>query len=689
LIPLFVFVVCFSIPQTSHALLFGLGDALYSAVSLEIVSAIPPIFEKSLAIIGSLALFVSSWILWMSGSLLTLVIKYTVVNMSQTIEGISAINVAWKIFRDLANMSFIFILVYAAIGIILNLGGVNTKKIIVNVVIIALLINFSLFFTKIIIDASNIVTIGFYNKITSELGGKENGLAGPFMAKMSITSLYDPKGSIGNSIFQGQTASQIFITGTMGSIFILVAAFVFFSANIMFIGRFVTLIFLLLLSPLAFASMALPNDKYSKMWWKSLIDQCLFAPVFIALMWATLIVLGGIVATVPPTSTTSTLANVFVGSNGQAPGEDSLKMVMNYMIVISMIIGCLIIAKQFGAYGSERALERGKKLKGLVQRKLVGGTIATSGIVARGAIRASGIAAIDRRFEDSPFGKTRTGNLLRNISTGAFTNATLGSGTSIQKIDKYNKNLDKEYSEAIEEKERKIFEKDIGKLRSTHIDIVLPEIIQDLEKVKKEAEGVSKQKRAEYDDAVIQEKAIEDDKVGVEEEKIREKEGQIRRSESGITPLNSTETAALQKEINEQKEKIRKTKELLKEIEEKKAEKEGAENAIKAAIEKRKAMQVRAERKTPSTKEEQGEWLNPRFDREANTLEKRRLGNRFGVLKYLEFELGGEAKDNAIKNLRQKARGEGKKSIEERLKQLIKEDRGEEPEEKVSSPPKP
>ena len=77
---------------------------------------------------------------------------------------------AWVVVRDLSNIFFIFILLYIAFQTILGLGGHGggPKKMIAQVIIMALLINFSMFFTKVIIDSSNILALIFYNKIDIE-----------------------------------------------------------------------------------------------------------------------------------------------------------------------------------------------------------------------------------------------------------------------------------------------------------------------------------------------------------------------------------------------------------------------------------------------------------------------------------------------------------------------------------------
>ncbi len=72
---------------------------------------------------------------------------------------------AWRIIRDFSNIFFILVLLYIAIRMILGLAGAEGKKMIGYVVVAALLINFSMFFTQVVIDSSNILALIFYNKI--------------------------------------------------------------------------------------------------------------------------------------------------------------------------------------------------------------------------------------------------------------------------------------------------------------------------------------------------------------------------------------------------------------------------------------------------------------------------------------------------------------------------------------------
>lgn len=378
---------------------FGFSQHAHAGVVSSVTGIDPEaIWQTIIMGIGTILLTISSWILWASGVLLDAVMKFTVVNMSANIGAVDGINIAWKVFRDIANMFFIFILLYIAIGTILRLGGINMQKMIRNVIVVALLLNFSLFFTKIIIDASNILTIGFYNKITQSADAGSSGavnysgLSAPFMNKLGVTSIFDPEGIA--TMLANQTGNtKMFLVSIMGSLFFIITACVFFGAGFLFIARYIKLIFLLFLSPLAFASIAIPKYNYFDRWWKPLVSECLFAPVFMALTWAVLTILGSIVQS----GTQGSLLDSIAGAAGGSPGAASGATIMNFVIIIALITATLIISKELGASGASRAMN----MKNWAQGKIGDGFKGGLGFASRNTVgRAASKIAESERFKD-------------------------------------------------------------------------------------------------------------------------------------------------------------------------------------------------------------------------------------------------------------------------------------------------
>ncbi|MEI6280758.1 MAG: hypothetical protein WCP17_02030 [bacterium] len=225
----------------------------------------------------------------------------------------------WSIVRDISNIFFILILIYIAIKIILDLGGHEAKKMIGQVIIMALLINFSMFFTKIIIDSSNMLALVFYNKIEVNMKGPDGkiierpyvpitnvgekdiagGMANAFDATYFMSqSFYDQLKTRGQVVPVGwggaaQVAGLALIPSggvtqvaavvrgayllygsfigyndipitTMLAIIILsglimgFAAYAFFIAGMSFLGRLIELWVLIIFSPFAFMSFTIP-----------------------------------------------------------------------------------------------------------------------------------------------------------------------------------------------------------------------------------------------------------------------------------------------------------------------------------------------------------------------------------------------------------------------------------------------
>lgn len=277
------------------------------------------------------------------------VIDITIVKMSDTINNMSGINTAWKLTRDVMNIVFIFMLVYEAILLILGMS--STQKIgrwIGFLVLAALLVNFSLFFTKVLIDASNIVTIGIYNviisnsSITLTLPGygtsTVKGLAIPFITKMGVTKM------VNADVISTFAETKIVQMELFFIIILLIAIFVFLSAIVLFVVRYIILIILLMLSPIGFMGSALPFiKKYSDQWWESLNGQLLFPPLFMFFTWMTLTLLD---------SANFTISNAAFTTG--ATSSDFFNFALNYSLVVGMMIATIVISKSTSTKGASQ-----------------------------------------------------------------------------------------------------------------------------------------------------------------------------------------------------------------------------------------------------------------------------------------------------------------------------------------------
>ena len=287
------------------------------------------------ALASGILLPLASWLTWFSGMILNYVIKYTVVDMKAHLD-VDAVNTIWRTVRDLGNMGFIFVLLYAAIRTILGIGK-DTQSLIVKIVVVAILINFSLFFTKFIIDISNVLAITLYDAAAQGAltAGANGGLANSLMEPLGLQSIWNIKGSL--------TGYTLLIAGVMGTVVSLIAAFVFFAIAILFIIRFVVLLFVLALSPIAFLSFVLPElKKYRDQWWGALSGQAFFAPIYFLLTWIVIVIARNILEPLNPGSGMAAVISAEAGKN--VPDPSSVGIFVNYAMIITLLIASLVIA---------------------------------------------------------------------------------------------------------------------------------------------------------------------------------------------------------------------------------------------------------------------------------------------------------------------------------------------------------
>jgi|GEM_PF-2352918 len=127
---------------------------------------------KLAAGISTSLIYLFGYLLGTAGLLFDEALRYTVVNFSASIFGPvePGINIVWTALRALGNIGIIGIFVFIAISMILGLQSFGSKKLVARVLIIAVLINFSLFFTRVVIEGSNLIARQFYNAALSPTG---------------------------------------------------------------------------------------------------------------------------------------------------------------------------------------------------------------------------------------------------------------------------------------------------------------------------------------------------------------------------------------------------------------------------------------------------------------------------------------------------------------------------------------
>ncbi len=383
----------------------------------------------------------ASLILTAVGSFFDIVLLFSI---SPKLISQDFIKTVWENVRDLANMAFIFILLWIAIATILRVRNNTAKELLTKLITVALLINFSLFITRVIIDAGNMFAMFFYegfeitpvtntntpldaNTIASGSfvndfvdAGEIKGVSGAFLHYTNINKIIENQkdlvegkkgwilGLVGGKIPPASQHADIIMYLLLTSALIVVLAWVLFTSSFLFITRTAILWLLMAVSPLAFAGMILPQsaEYVKKRFWGELVSKSFCITVFLFLLWFTLQFLQGTSAWALPTS--GKFLDTFV------------IITLKFTVLTAILFYAKNITKQMCDKIAGVSLDVGKKLAGIA-----GAAVGVAAVVGTG-----GAAAVLR----GTAGKGAMKALNSVGSDGMTTRQRLASGNSFDRL---------------------------------------------------------------------------------------------------------------------------------------------------------------------------------------------------------------------------------------------------------------
>lgn len=361
-----------------------------------------------------------AWFLGVAAIILDYSVYYTVVKMGDYIHSLSAVATVWRILRDIGNIVLIFGFVAMGIETIINTNFYgNVSKRLPTLLIVAVLLNFSLFFTEAIIDVGNLFATQFYSQIFDgknipppsavfQAGAAQESISNAILQQLHLTQLY------GDAI-QNKAAftGQLFI-GVLGCILFIIASFVMLSLAFILIARFIALIFLIIVAPIGFAGLIVPKlEKTAKDWWSMLVNQTLTAPILMLMLYIALSVILS-KNFLPGFGITAAQGASFTGFlTNSAPGFGGFgSIILSFIVAMGLLLGVTVLAKKMSAVGAGAATKLAGTLSGAA---LVMGA---PGALGRNTI-GRGSNALNQSLLKSSFGRTALGRQASRALTGA------------------------------------------------------------------------------------------------------------------------------------------------------------------------------------------------------------------------------------------------------------------------------
>jgi len=377
-------------------------------------------------------------------------------SLNSTAYALSFINISWETTRDLANMAFIFILIYIAFTVMLKAETANTMKMLAGVIVVALVINFSFFLTRVVIDGGNVLAVQFYNLIpggTIGVNNSTNTLAGANVAS-SITSFASggQYKDLTHSIMSAVNISDIFNTpsfqayskspassGVNGFLYTLITlSLVYVAVGIMFallagsflfagakfVMRVVGLWIVIIAAPLALIGRALnvpATKKLFDQWLDALVKYSLYPAIYLFMFY----ILAKFMEELAQSG--NLVSGVFGAAQSATPGASFIATVGVAIAGVAVRMGFVIAMMYVALSGADMVVKAGSGwAKGFQGKAFGAGFIGVAGLGrlafgrgvggALGKFGSGGVEEDSRLKKLSRAGAAGVGSYLQNKS---------------------------------------------------------------------------------------------------------------------------------------------------------------------------------------------------------------------------------------------------------------------------------
>jgi hypothetical protein len=248
----------------------------------------------------------------------------------------------WTIIRDLMNMVFILALIIISIATILRRPeNYNVRKTILNLILMALLINFSKVIAETLISASDAVANIFLS--VSNLNSYGQLFSGLVTQGAGAGGFFYTNGAYGSGSAAAQGIAKILLAMFITAGYLGIAALI--------VVRLIGLWILTIFSPIAFAMNILPYTKnYAQQWWGTFIKYLVWSPVIMFFLY---------------------LINLIIVRKGSGYIIGS---VADYILIGALMVAANIFTRKTGMYGTDAILNYAKQGSHMASRYLLRGT---------------------------------------------------------------------------------------------------------------------------------------------------------------------------------------------------------------------------------------------------------------------------------------------------------------------------
>lgn len=348
-------------------LAFAAPDLGFGQIIKDIMGGLGVLITQAAAYIAYLVGMLASLVLTFGGALLTWAIE-----LNSTVLASPTVKTGFQITLNIANLGFVLAIIVIAFITILRWEKYETKQLIKNLVIAALMINFSLTIAGLFIDFTGVLSNFFIQKATDgKISNFSDSLANAFNVH-KLSKLGDPS-TVASTLTAsftnfGSDAMKALASVFFAALFTALGAIAMVGTAYMILIRYVYLTILLILMPLAWLSFAFPNltSLWSR-WWNTFIKWVFFMPAATFFLYLAVV----LVANQAKDAASAIQVAAQLGTNlpaGQALQgalitENPFATFGQMIAVLGLLVGGLYASQELGIHGAKGFMDAAGSVK--------------------------------------------------------------------------------------------------------------------------------------------------------------------------------------------------------------------------------------------------------------------------------------------------------------------------------------
>jgi len=197
----------------------------------------------------------------------------------------------WNWVRSFCNMVVVILLLFIAFGTILRVESYNYKYLLVKLIVVALLVNFSGVIAGIVLDFVHVIMGVFSDQIANI--GKNIEANSKILKEYSSTADLSDIGSVTQNLGDNitRTISRVNVNLILASILMFILGITVLAVALFLIIRTVVLWLLFTLSPFALALYVLPHTRIASLkWWDSFLRYAFAGPLLFFFLYLTVFI---------------------------------------------------------------------------------------------------------------------------------------------------------------------------------------------------------------------------------------------------------------------------------------------------------------------------------------------------------------------------------------------------------------